>query len=114
MAFLTIEPAEGLSADHLQRAIDNGPPELSIDAPHEQMLVAAGLADVEAVDVTTEFSRTQQAWMDAWRAHEQELIDVVGPAVLDETKADRRAMRSVIDESLLRRTLYVARRPAAS
>jgi hypothetical protein len=32
--------------------------------------------------------------------------------VFDEAKADRRAMRSAIDDSLLRRTLYVARRPA--
>jgi len=42
------------------------------------------------------------------------LLDTVGPDVLDEAKADRRAMRSAIDESLLRRTLYVARRRAAN
>ena len=112
VAFLTIEPAERLSATQLQRAIDNGAPELAIDGPQEEMLATAGFVEIEAVDVTAEFSRTQQAWIDAWSPHEQELLDTAGPDVVDDTKADRRAMRSAIDESLLRRTLYVARRPA--
>jgi len=109
MAFLTIEPAAGLSASQLQRAIEHGPPEVAVKAPHEQMLASAGFTDIEAIDVTIEFLRTQQAWIDTWRVHERELLSVLGPDLLNERKAERRAMRSAIDEGLLRRTLYITR-----
>jgi hypothetical protein len=111
MAFLTIEPTAGISAHQLRRAIDNGPPEVGIEAPHEQMLADGGFTDIETVDLTTEFSRTQQAWTDAWRMHETELSELLGPDLLEERKAERQATRSVLDEGLLRRTLYTARRP---
>ena len=110
MAFFTIEPAAALSDDRLRRAVENGPPELGVEAPHEQLLAAAGFTDIEAVDVTPEFSRTQQAWIDAWRVHESELLELLGADVVNERKNDRRAMRAAIDEGLLRRTLYLARR----
>jgi len=109
MAFLTIEPTANLSATQLERAIKNGPPEVAVETPHERMLASAGFTDIEVVDVTAEFSRTQQAWIDAWRAHEPELLALLGADVLNERKTGRQAMRSAIDEALLRRTLYVAR-----
>jgi hypothetical protein len=110
MAFLTIEPAAGLDDVELERAIENGPPEVAMDAPHEQLLASVGFVDIEAVDVTTEFSRTQNAWTEAWSAHEQELLDLLGSEALDERMKDRQAMRTALDEHLLRRTLYLARR----
>src|SRR5262245_3357952 len=113
MAFVTIEPTTGLSAARLRQAIENGPPEVAIVATHEEMLATAGFVDVESVDVTAEFTRTLQAWIDAWSAHEQELLDLIGNDALEERKQDRRAMRTGIDEHLLRRTLYVARRPGS-
>jgi hypothetical protein len=109
MAFLTIEPRANLSATELARAIENGPPEVAVETPHERMLASAGFTDIEVVDVTAEFSRTQQAWIDAWRAHEPELVALLGAEIVRERKAERQAMRSAIDEALLRRTLYVAR-----
>jgi hypothetical protein len=111
MAFLTIEPSADLSRDQLERAITNGPPEVAVDAPHEQLLAAAGFAEIEAIDVTGPFSRTQQAWIDTWREHEHELADLLGRDVLDERTRERQAMRSAIDEGLLRRTLYLSRAP---
>ena len=110
MAFLTIEPAANLSATQLERAITNGPPEVAVETPHERMLASAGFTDIEVVDVTAEFSRTQQAWIDAWRAHEPELLDLLGADIVNERTTSRQAMRSAIDEALLRRTLYVAHR----
>jgi hypothetical protein len=111
MAFLTIEPAVGLSEAALQRAVENGPPEVAIAAPHAEMLATAGFVELQVVDVTAEFSRTQQAWTDLWSAHEEELVDLLGCEAVDQRKKDRQAMRSAIDEHLLRRTLYIARRP---
>jgi hypothetical protein len=111
MAFLTIEPAAHLSGDRLQRAIENGPPEVAVETPHEQMLASVGFTDIEGVDVTVEFSRTHQAWVDAWRAHEQELVGLLGVEVLNERNTERQAIRAALDEGLLRRTLYIARRP---
>ena len=75
------------------------------------MLASAGFIDVEAIDVTTAFSQTQQAWVDGWREHEDELVDLLGTHALEERKAERQAMRSAIDEGLLRRTLFAARIP---
>ena len=111
MAFITIHPTEGLSAAELERAIKNGPPEVWAEAPHDEMLASAGFIDVEAIDVTTAFSQTQQAWVDGWREHEDELVDLLGTHALEERKAERQAMRSAIDEGLLRRTLFAARIP---
>jgi hypothetical protein len=111
IAFLTIEPALNLSAVQMQRAIKNGPPEVAVEAPHEQLLASAGLTNIDVFDVTAEFSRTQQGWIDAWLSREAELHDLLGDEVANETKSDRLAMRSAIDEGLLRRTLYLARRP---
>jgi hypothetical protein len=111
MAFLTIEPDADLSPDQLERAITNGPPEVAVDAPHEQMLGAAGFTEIEAIDVTAAFSRTQQAWVDTWRTHEGELANLLGKGVLNERKRERQAMRSAIDEGLLRRILYISRAP---
>jgi len=93
----------------LERAIKNGPPEVAHETPHEQMLASAGFTDIDVVDVTPEFSRTQQGWIDAWRAHEPELVALLGADVVDERKTDPQSMRSAIDEALLRRTLYLAR-----
>ena len=98
----------GLSLAQLGRAIEHGPPEVGVDVPHERMLAAAGFTRIEAVDVSVEFSRTQQAWIDAWHSHEDALLRALGPDVLDERKAERRAMRRAIEEGLLRRTLYIA------
>jgi SAM-dependent methyltransferase len=110
MAFLTIEPAEGLSAVQLQRAIANGPPEVAVEAPHAQMLATAGFTEIEAVDVTVEFSRTQQAWIDTWRARQSELRSLLGAEALNERDTERQAMRFALDEGMLRRRLYLARR----
>jgi hypothetical protein len=110
MAFLTIEPAASLSESELQRAIKGGPPEVALDAPHEQLLAAAGFVDIEIDDVTAEYSQTQQDWIDAWADREAELVDVLGAEFVNEAKTDRQAARSAIDDGLLRRTLYLARR----
>ena len=110
IAFLTIKPTANLSATQLERAIKHGPPEVALETPHEQMLASVGFTDIEVVDVTAEFSRTQQAWIDAWRAHEPELLDLLGADIVNERTTSRQAMRSAIDEALLRRTLYVAHR----
>jgi len=40
------------------------------------------------------------------------LVDLLGADVWNERTTERKAMRSALDERLLRRTLYVARRPA--
>jgi hypothetical protein len=111
MAFLTIEPAVGLTPAQLREAIEDGPPEVALAAPHEQMLAAAGFTSIEAVDVTVEFSRTQQDWVDAWRDHEPELVDRLGAQMVPERTEERRVMRSALERGLLRRTLYSARTP---
>ena len=104
MAFLTIEPDADLSPDQLERAITNGPPEVAVDAPHEQMLAAAGVTEIEAIDVTAAFSRTQQAWVDTWRTHEGELANLLGKGVLNEPNASarryaRQSMKACCDAS---------------
>ena len=110
LAFLTIEPAANLNLDDLQRAIDSGPFEVAIEAPHEDMLTAAGFSEITVVDVTEDFDRTQREWAAMWDQHRARLVELLGQDLVDQRQADRQAMRSAIDQGLLHRTLYVARR----
>jgi hypothetical protein len=110
MVFLTIEPVAGIDDEQLNRAVECGPPEVALDAPHEAMLREAGFRVLDAIDATVEFSATQQAWFDSWIGREPELVALLGRPAFDERQLERLAMRAGIDEGLLRRTLYVTAR----
>jgi hypothetical protein len=113
MAFLTIEPAAGLSAADIERAVDAGPPEVRVDGDHETVVTHAGFIDMEAFDLTAAYHETQLAWMDRWSDREDDLVRLLGEDLYDERQEERRRTLAAIDEGLLQRTLYTARVPTS-
>lgn len=111
MAFFTIHPAAALSAGDLDRAIEAGPPQVAVGAHHEDMLRDAGFEQIESVDVTEEYRNAQAAWQAGWLAHEERLVALVGQDDFDARQLKRRRALAAIDDGILRRTRYFARRP---
>jgi hypothetical protein len=75
------------------------------------MLEAAGYIDVTETDFTAEFAVVTRAWMEHWERHHDELAAMLGEEVVDERQADRRAQLGAIEDGILRRSLFSARRP---
>jgi hypothetical protein len=110
MAFFTIHPAEGLTARQRRRASRDGPIAVATVRPHRAMLEAAGFTDVTETDCTAEFGVVTRAWMEQWEQHRDPLVGLMGEGVVDERQADRRAQLGAIEDGILRRSLFTARR----
>lgn len=75
------------------------------------MLRTARFTDVRQEDLTEDFRRTAQAWFDVSARYASELAAEVGREAFEERQQRRRAMIAAVDAGLVRRSLYVARRP---
>jgi len=75
------------------------------------MLEAAGFIDVTETDFTAEFAVVMRAWMDQWERHHDELAEMLGEKVVEQRQAERRAQLGAIEDGILRRSLFSARRP---
>jgi hypothetical protein len=78
---------------------------------HRRLLGSAGFGDISETDVTAEFRATAAAWLAEAAAHAQELARLEAPGAVAQRQADRRAVSAAIDAGLLRRALFLARRP---
>jgi hypothetical protein len=79
------------------------------------MLVSAGFIDIEYVDATADYLQTLNAWLAACAAREPEVRAVIGDADLDREIADHLESVRVIEDGLLKRSIYVAtKRPGLS
>jgi cyclopropane fatty-acyl-phospholipid synthase-like methyltransferase len=110
MAFTTIHLAEGLGRKEHRRAVRAGPPHVISRRPYTELVVQAGFSDVEALDVTESYARTQQTWCEASEAHAVELIGLTSERDFALAQADRRRTRDAIADGLLRRCVVTARR----
>ena len=108
-----IEVAPELDRRSRRRAISDGPPHAATSSTYPRLFRSAGYADVESIDLTSEYRVTAERWL---REREQRADDYRS-AVGAEVAADRLEQGAVtvraIDEGLLRRTLYVARLPSS-
>lgn len=111
MAFFTIHPVSGLQPAQRRRASRHGPPAVATARPYPQLLAAAGFTEVTETDCTGEFAVTTQAWIRHWDANRAELAALLGEQAVAERQAERRAQLCAIQDGLLARSLYVARRP---
>lgn len=75
------------------------------------MLRTARFTDVRQEDLTEDLHRTAQAWLDVSARYASELVAEVGRETFEERQESRRALIAAIDAGLVRRSLYVARRP---
>ncbi len=112
IAFYTIFVAPRLSAADRRRVLAlNDPPEVASRAGHSELLRTAGFVDVEETDETEHFLCTARGWYEARERHAAELLRLEGEMEFEEGQARRRAKLKVIEAGLLRRALFVAKRP---
>ena len=112
LAFYTIFIPAGLSDAGYRRAARAGPPAVRARrADHQDLLRAAGFADVQETDLTAEFLQTARAWYRGREQHFAQLAAAEGEASVKEKQANNRAQIKAIEAGLLRRSLFLARRP---
>jgi hypothetical protein len=74
------------------------------------MLDNAGYVDAIEIDVTAAFLHTARAWLHESERLGDELAPLEPPGAFAERQADRKRMISAIEDGLLLRSLYSARR----
>ncbi len=112
MAFYTIFIPSGLSdKDYRRAARTRSQGVTSWRREHPELLRAAGFSNVEEINVTDEYLRVTQAWLDARERHADELAEVEGEVDFAGRIKENRASVAALRDGLLRRSLFVARRP---
>jgi hypothetical protein len=110
-AFYTIHPAPGLTATQRRRVSRDGPIAVAAPRPHREMLEAAGFTQIAQDDCTAEFAAIARAWIEQWDANHDELVALLGKPMMDERQAERRSQLRAIEDGVLCRSLFTARRP---
>ena len=110
-AFYTIHPAAGLTAAQRRRASRDGPIAVATTRPHRDLLEAAGYTQVTETDSTAEFAAVTRAWIQHTDANHDDLAALLGQVTVEERQADRRAQLRAIEDGILARSLFTARRP---
>lgn len=109
-AFLTIHVAPGLSAAARRRAAREGPRAVAARRDHLNMLRNAGYVDAIEIDATATFLHTARAWLQESERLGDELAPLEPHGAFAERQAERRRMIAAMEDGLLLRSLYSARR----
>jgi hypothetical protein len=110
-AFYTIHPAAGLTTAQRRRAARDGPIAVATTRPHRDLLEAAGYTQVTETDSTAEFAAVTRAWIQHTDANHDDLVALLGEVTVEQRQADRRAQLRAIEDGILARSLFTARRP---
>ena len=110
-AFYTIFIPSGLSEKDYRRAARIRSHVTSWRRGHPELLSASGFSNVEEIDLTDEFLRVAQAWLEARERHADELSEVEGQAAFDQRLKEIKASVAALRDGLFRRSLFVAQRP---
>ena len=78
---------------------------------HPDLLSASGFSNVEEIDLTDEFLRVAQAWLEARERHADELSKVEGQAAFDQRLKEIKASVAALRDGLFHRSHFVAQRP---
>ncbi len=112
LAFFTILIPIGLPEDAHQRAILAGPRYVAPDRrDHRDLLQRAGFVDVDETDVTGDFAQTERVMFDTRQHYEGELRKAEGDSEFDKDQEKSHGYLTAIQAGLLRRSLFLARRP---
>jgi cyclopropane fatty-acyl-phospholipid synthase-like methyltransferase len=111
LAFTTIHVADGLDGPRHRRAVRAGPFQVAARRTYPELVAQAGFREVVVVDVTSDYARTQRAWLEANEARGAEVRRVISDRDFAEAQADRRLALAAIEDGLLRRSLITATRP---
>jgi cyclopropane fatty-acyl-phospholipid synthase-like methyltransferase len=110
LAFFTIFVAPGLAPAARRRARRSGPRAVATRSDHQRLLAGAGFVDIDERDATAEFARTARAWIEERDRHADELRAVESASVFDERRRNGRVQLRAVEDGLLRRALFTARR----
>jgi cyclopropane fatty-acyl-phospholipid synthase-like methyltransferase len=108
MAFTTIHVADDLDAGRHRRAVRAGPWQVATRRPYPELVTQAGFRDVAVIDVTEDYARTQQAWLEANESRAADVRRIISDRDFATARADRRYALAAIGEGLLRRSLVTA------
>ena len=112
MAFYTIHIPSDLPPALYRRAVRvRSPGAASWRREQEELLRSAGFGAIEALDVTDQFLETTRAWLEARLRHAHELRQTEGAETVARRIREGRATIRAIEAGLVRRSLFVARRP---
>jgi ubiquinone/menaquinone biosynthesis C-methylase UbiE len=110
-AFSVIFPAPGLNGADARRAIEAGPPNSELRTSYPSLLRSAGFVDVEEHDLTPDYLTTVTRKLEVAERFAPDLIQLLGRDDFDEMQAERSLAVAAIADGLLRRSLFIARRP---
>lgn len=109
--FYTILPADDLARTDYLRAIRLGPRAVSTRRrSHEEILRAAGFVGVRSLDVTPEWHRTTKQLIAEQDRLAAPLAEIVGRRDLEDRQRSLRRLLEAMDENLLQRKLFTARK----
>jgi cyclopropane fatty-acyl-phospholipid synthase-like methyltransferase len=111
-AFSVIFPAPGLPEAHERRAITAGPPECALRGTYPRLLRSSGFAEIEEYDLTPDYLATAIRKLEQGERLAVGMTEMLGSREeFEQTEARRRIAIEAIADGLLRRSLFVARRP---
>jgi hypothetical protein len=110
-AFTAIFPATGLTTADARRASEAGPPNCSLRTSYPSLLRSAGFVDVEERDLTADYFSTASRKREVAEQFAEDIIEMLGRQEYERMQAERRQAISAIEAGLLRRALFLARRP---
>ncbi len=112
IAYYTIYAPPDLSAADYRRIMKFWPPATTRRRSPAEMLESAGFIDVRETDVTKQYRATSQGWLDGRRSRFDALAQAMGEDTLKGKIEEGEAIRELIKDGLLRRSLLTARRGA--
>jgi hypothetical protein len=110
MAFTTIYVTPGLPVAGRLRARRSGPRAVASRSEQARLLASAGFVDIEQLDLTAEFATTARAWITENESNAAELAKLEPPGAFEQRQRERRTQLAAIEDGLLRRGLFSARR----
>jgi hypothetical protein len=114
IAFTTIYIAPGVSERDYRRASRIRGYGAAERRAMTELLETAGFVDVRERDVTRAFARTTRAYGVTADRHRDALVEAWGEEQYRDVQHDRAATLALIDDGVLRRGMFVGRRPPAS
>ena len=109
IAYYTIYAPPDLSEADYRRIMKFWPPATTRRRSPSEMLESAGFIDVRAADVTKQYRRTSRAWLEGRQRRFDEIAQAIGEDTLKGKIVEGEAIRELIKDSLLRRSLLTGR-----
>ncbi len=108
MVFTVIEVAPGLTPDQIAVAIELGPPYIESEQAYSEILAATNWRVAESVDLTLDYARSTQDFVDAWKKNEAQVKPVVGAEEFDDFVFRKGRSIPYIEKGVIQRRLYAA------